>query len=206
MFNAYRVDDSDGMKSYRVECQGIFASEQTCMKKATRMCGDKPVQVIQIVRPFQTAPDPRPDPRVMTFRCEAPVAAATTPPPRIAPIPMPAPPRTLQLEGDADFAVDGSTLNETAVAKLDELLQQAGDASFKTVRITGYTDSTASLQHNMALSQARAKSVMQYLKSQGLRADDYIVRGAGPAEPVASNATASGRAQNRRVEIRLSTD
>ncbi|MFX7832934.1 OmpA family protein, partial [Acinetobacter baumannii] len=69
--------------------------------------------------------------------------------------------------------------------------------------ISGFTDSRASAAHNLALSQRRADSVAAYLREHGLQCDDLIVRGFGKDSPVASNATAAGRAMNRRVEIRL---
>jgi len=77
--------------------------------------------------------------------------------------------------------------------------------------VNGYTDNTpvgARLQKqgvasNQALSEKRAESVMQYMISQGVKPDLVSARGFGEAQPVASNDTAQGRAQNRRVEITL---
>jgi OOP family OmpA-OmpF porin len=202
MFSAYSVDTGDGVKGYRVECHGVFESAQTCMKQAEHICGDKPVHVLSKVDQLRAADDTRSDPRVLNFRCEAPVAETAMAAPAVVPVV----PKSLQLAGDTTFDVDGSTLSPAATAKLDELLSQSGGATFKTVSIMGYTDSTGSLNHNLALSDARARAVTQYLKDHGLHADNYVVRGAGPADPVASNVTASGRAQNRRVEIRLDTE
>jgi OOP family OmpA-OmpF porin len=202
MFSAYLVDAGDGVKGYRVECHGVFESAETCMKQAEHICGDKPVHVLSTVDQLRAADDTRVDPRVLNFKCEPPVAEAAIPAPAVVPIV----PKSLQLAGDTTFDVDGSTLSPMAATKLDELLNQNGGVKFKTVSITGYTDSTGSLRHNLALSGARAHAVTQYLKDHGLHTDNYVVRGAGPANPVASNATPSGRAQNRRVEIRLDTE
>ncbi|MCY1187099.1 putative lipoprotein YiaD [compost metagenome] len=69
--------------------------------------------------------------------------------------------------------------------------------------MVGYTDSTGSRQHNMDLSQRRAQSVVSYLTSQGVDASRVTARGLGPDQPIASNADANGRAQNRRVEVNL---
>jgi outer membrane protein OmpA-like peptidoglycan-associated protein len=77
------------------------------------------------------------------------------------------------------------------------------------VTATGYTDTVrigAELKRqgvptNEVLSEKRAESVKQYLVSQGIPASEIQTRGMGPANPVASNATESGRAQNRRVEV-----
>lgn len=72
------------------------------------------------------------------------------------------------------------------------------------VDINGHTDSTGSLQHNMDLSQRRAISVGNYLAGQNVDSRRFAINGFGPNQPVASNATPDGRAQNRRVEIYLS--
>jgi chemotaxis protein MotB len=77
--------------------------------------------------------------------------------------------------------------------------------------VNGYTDNASvgrALQRqgstsNEVLSQKRAEAVMQYLTSQGVKPDMISARGFGEAEPVASNDTAQGRAQNRRVELTL---
>ncbi|MGR6430380.1 OmpA family protein [Rhizobium sp. PAMB 3174] len=72
------------------------------------------------------------------------------------------------------------------------------------VDINGHTDSTGSLQHNMELSQQRAASVANYLAGQGVDARRMSAMGFGPNQPVATNATPEGRAQNRRVEVQIS--
>lgn len=71
------------------------------------------------------------------------------------------------------------------------------------VDVLGHTDSTGSLDLNMRLSQDRAQSVAQYLVSQGVQQERFLVRGMGPNQPIADNSTAAGRSQNRRVEIKL---
>lgn len=72
------------------------------------------------------------------------------------------------------------------------------------VDVNGHTDSTGSLQHNMALSQRRAMSVGNFLVGQGVDGRRLAINGFGPNQPVATNATPDGRALNRRVEIYLS--
>jgi chemotaxis protein MotB len=77
--------------------------------------------------------------------------------------------------------------------------------------VNGYTDNTPigptlqqqGITSNQQLSQKRAEAVMNYLISQGVKPDMVEARGYGEADPVASNTTASGRAQNRRVELTL---
>lgn len=72
------------------------------------------------------------------------------------------------------------------------------------VDVAGHTDSTGSMEHNQLLSERRALSVANYLTQQGIDNRRFDVRGYGPTEPVASNSSESGRAQNRRVEIQIS--
>ncbi len=69
--------------------------------------------------------------------------------------------------------------------------------------MVGYTDSTGSKDLNMRLSQQRADSVASALIT-GVAANRIRTTGMGPANPIASNSTAEGKAQNRRVEITLS--
>lgn len=70
------------------------------------------------------------------------------------------------------------------------------------VEVAGHTDSTGSAAVNQRLSQARATAVRAYLVSRGVPATRLVARGYGSSDPVASNATAEGRARNRRVELR----
>jgi outer membrane protein OmpA-like peptidoglycan-associated protein len=72
------------------------------------------------------------------------------------------------------------------------------------LKIEGYTDSTGSPQFNLKLSGQRADEVRAFLISQGLSPDSVTSVGMGAADPVASNDTAAGRRQNRRVEIVVS--
>jgi OOP family OmpA-OmpF porin len=69
------------------------------------------------------------------------------------------------------------------------------------VQVGGHTDSRGSAALNKRLSAARAESVRQYLISKGVAADRLTAAGFGPSKPIASNKTAAGRAQNRRVEL-----
>lgn len=81
------------------------------------------------------------------------------------------------------------------------LLTQAEESKLK---IVGYTDNVGNPNSNVILSKGRANSVVDYLKGRGISADRFqLVDGKGDANPVADNATASGKAKNRRVEITL---
>jgi outer membrane protein OmpA-like peptidoglycan-associated protein len=72
------------------------------------------------------------------------------------------------------------------------------------VEIDGYTDSTGSLEFNERLSEQRAEAVRSYLSSQGVNSSTITTQGFGPSQPIASNDTATGRQQNRRVELVVS--
>ena len=70
------------------------------------------------------------------------------------------------------------------------------------IEIGGHTDNTGSAATNTVLSQARADAVRNYLAQKGVAPDRMVAKGYGPSQPVAPNTTVSGRAQNRRVELR----
>jgi outer membrane protein OmpA-like peptidoglycan-associated protein len=72
------------------------------------------------------------------------------------------------------------------------------------VDVYGYTDATGSDTYNLDLSQRRATSVATMLASQGVDQRRFYITGKGEADPISSNATESGRQQNRRVEIQIS--
>lgn len=67
--------------------------------------------------------------------------------------------------------------------------------------VVGHTDSQGSAAYNQTLSEQRAQAVVNWLVSNGVNADQLTAKGAGESQPAASNATAEGRAQNRRVEL-----
>ena len=70
-----------------------------------------------------------------------------------------------------------------------------------TVEVSAHTDSQSTALGNMAVTQARADVVRNYLLSQGVNATQVKAQGYGSARPLASNDTEEGRAQNRRIEI-----
>jgi outer membrane protein OmpA-like peptidoglycan-associated protein len=71
------------------------------------------------------------------------------------------------------------------------------------VDVYGHTDSTGAASYNLSLSQRRAVSVATILANQGIDQRRFYIEGKGSTSPIASNATESGRAQNRRVEIQI---
>jgi outer membrane protein OmpA-like peptidoglycan-associated protein len=87
------------------------------------------------------------------------------------------------------------TLNSVA------LVFQEFDKSY--IDVAGHTDSDGSDEYNQDLSRRRAASVARYLSAQSLNPDRFSVEGRGERQPIASNASAEGKAQNRRVEITI---
>ena len=109
----------------------------------------------------------------------------------------------LIMPGNITFATDSSEIVSNFYAPLNNLASSFKQFNQNSIEIVGFTDSTGSRQHNMDLSQRRAQSVATYLTAQGVDGTRLSTRGAGPDQPIASNATADGRAQNRRVEVNL---
>ena len=79
----------------------------------------------------------------------------------------------------------------------------AAHPEIASVRVEGHTDSRGSVAHNTSLSDRRAKAVRRWLIEKGIAPARLSARGYGPSRPVADNATAEGRAANRRVEFHL---
>jgi outer membrane protein OmpA-like peptidoglycan-associated protein len=108
---------------------------------------------------------------------------------------------TLVLQG-VTFRTGSAELLPDSRTVLDIVAQSLIGNPEVRVEVAGHTDVTGSHALNMRLSQARAEAVMNYLISKGVPADRLTARGYGPDVPVATNATAAGRAQNRRVELK----
>jgi OmpA-OmpF porin, OOP family len=102
------------------------------------------------------------------------------------------------------FGFDKSVLTKKDKAQLDELGPQLAQAKGYILEVTGGTDSVGSAEYNYGLSQRRAEAVVQYLASKfNVPAHKFYLIGIGKDKEVASNKTAAGRAQNRRVEIQV---
>ena len=78
-----------------------------------------------------------------------------------------------------------------------------GQVNVETIVATGHTDSVGTDAYNQGLSVRRANTVKAYLVSKGVAAERVLVEGKGETQPVASNATKDGRAQNRRVVVEV---
>jgi len=103
--------------------------------------------------------------------------------------------------GDVLFATNKAELTSGANGNLNKLVAFLNKYSDRTVDIEGYTDSTGSADYNMGLSQRRADTVRSYLVDQGIGSGRLVASGKGMSSPVAGNDSATGRQQNRRVEV-----
>jgi len=104
---------------------------------------------------------------------------------------------------DVTFDTNSTVIRAGAINRLDPLIAYLRTSPATTVRIEGHTDSTGSAEHNNELSLGRANSVKLALLASGTVTNTIATYGAGQSKPVATNATVSGREQNRRVEVTL---
>ncbi len=108
--------------------------------------------------------------------------------------------KTLILEG-VNFETGKSELTPESKTILDGVAESLVANDEINVQVSGHTDNTGSAALNNRLSKARAESVRAYLEEKGVAAARLKAAGFGPTKPIASNKTAAGRAQNRRVEL-----
>ncbi len=109
----------------------------------------------------------------------------------------------LIMPGNITFDTGSSAIQGGFTSVLDSVVLVTQEFDKTLMQINGYTDSTGSFQTNQKLSEERAGSVARYFMNQGVPASRIRSTGYGPRDPIADNSTASGRAQNRRVEIEL---
>jgi outer membrane protein OmpA-like peptidoglycan-associated protein len=109
----------------------------------------------------------------------------------------------LNMPSNITFATDQAQIDPSFYSTLNAVAIVLSKYNKTLIDVYGYTDSTGSANYNLGLSQRRAQSVSGYLTSQGINPRRMYVTGFGQEQPIASNATAEGRAQNRRVEIQI---
>ena len=112
----------------------------------------------------------------------------------------------ITLSGGALFATNKSDLLPGASERLDQVAEALKAQPDSTITVFGYTDSQGDATSIQSLSEKRAASVRQHLVARGVAADHIKAVGKGKADPVADNASAEGRANNRRVEIVIGAD
>jgi len=99
------------------------------------------------------------------------------------------------------FDFDSAELRPESITELERLVKFMGDVPFATALVEGHTDSVGNDAYNLALSDRRAKSVFDYLTSRGVDPARLSSAGKGETAPIADNATAEGRQENRRVML-----
>jgi OOP family OmpA-OmpF porin len=102
-----------------------------------------------------------------------------------------------------EFATNAATLTEGSRPVLDAVAEDLKIHPLVQVELQGHTDSRGADAYNLDLSQRRADSVRDYLVSRGVPGTRLTARGYGETDPIADNATAAGRAENRRVVMKV---
>jgi len=111
-----------------------------------------------------------------------------------------------KLKGDILFTSASSSLAPAAGSNIDQIASIIKKYPEDIVTIVGHTDADGSEKFNQSLSEKRARSVYNRMIASGISPASLHVVGAGEAQPVASNADASGKALNRRVELQITVD
>lgn len=109
----------------------------------------------------------------------------------------------LRLPAGVTFDTDRATVKSQFLPTLTEVASTLAEYPQTLVDVTGHADSTGTDAHNQTLSENRAFAVSSVLINNGVRRERIVANGRGETSPIASNDTADGRLQNRRVEIRL---
>jgi len=109
----------------------------------------------------------------------------------------------ITLQADTLYDFNKSDLKPEGKATLDKIAKELSKIKLEVIVAVGNTDSIGTDAYNMALGQRRAQSVKTYLVSKGVDGSRIYTESKGKSNPVASNATADGRAQNRRTDIEV---
>ena len=109
----------------------------------------------------------------------------------------------LVMPGNITFATNSTLINSSFNNTLNKLASTMVEYDQNTISVMGFTDNVGNANYNQDLSQRRAQAVKNYLVSRGVASNRINTYGYGEADPIASNATEQGRAQNRRVEIKI---
>ena len=117
--------------------------------------------------------------------------------------PTPELPTRVSKKPVSDYPSNSTEVPESQKQIIKDLAQELKNNKFLSVVVSGHTDITGSPEYNMALSRMRAANVKAYLISQGVPGEKVKIEYYGITRPIASNETAEGRKNNRRVEIEM---
>ena len=109
----------------------------------------------------------------------------------------------IEFGADANFATNSATLLKADVPDLNQLANKMKQYPSYNAIVEGYTDASGSAAYNLDLAKRRAESIIDYLVKKGVDRSRFIVKPFGEANPIATNNTKSGRAQNRRVVVKM---
>lgn len=109
----------------------------------------------------------------------------------------------LRMPSGITFATDQAAIQPQFRPTLDQVASTLAEYPKTLIDVLGHTDSDGSEAYNQALSERRAQSVADYLSTHGVVSARIATRGFGEMQPIASNETAAGKAENRRVEIKI---
>ena len=149
---------------------------------------------------------------MLSWSSPASSCAGAVPAPIVEVVPSaPEPPKRVKVTDkkiEITDIVQFETNKSILLSKSEELLNEVAaamkeHAEIKLVQIEGHTDTQGSAKLNMRLSDARAKSVRDYLIKQGIAGDRLVPKGFGQTVPVADNNSEEGRFKNRRVDFKI---
>jgi outer membrane protein OmpA-like peptidoglycan-associated protein len=109
----------------------------------------------------------------------------------------------LNMPNNITFAFDSSNIQPQFYGTLANISATLNQYPETHIRIVGHTDSTGTPTYNQGLSERRAYAVSSFLSGQGVNSGRIMTQGMGESRPITSNQTQAGRAQNRRVEVRI---
>jgi outer membrane protein OmpA-like peptidoglycan-associated protein len=112
----------------------------------------------------------------------------------------------VNLKNDLLFDTSSAVLKPEAQTQLTQLGKILAQYPKDKIVVAGYTDNSGSQKFNALLSQQRAQSVAEVLRQQGVKSNQLDIEGKGSLQPIASNSSASGRAKNRRVELKINVE
>lgn len=110
---------------------------------------------------------------------------------------------TLNMPGNVTFETNSADINAGFYDVLNSVAIVLNEYKQTSVDVVGHTDSVGSDDHNQQLSEARARSVAEYLAGQKVLSARLLIAGRGESQPIAANDTPEGRSQNRRVALQI---